>query len=478
MRRMIMKDFKSGYLLPFALLSALLTVGACESTSNEPKSSQVDSTFSSWDSTDSPGCAVLVLRDGQVLHEKGYGMADLEHGIPIGPDTVFYTGSVSKQFVAMSLLLLEEQGRLSLDDDIRTYLPEFPDYGEVITLKHLVYHTSGIRDYLELWLMSGRNYLDEIPETAAYEIIRRQKQLNFPPGERHLYSNSCYFLIPLIVERVTGQTFNQFAEENIFQPLGMKDSHFHDDNGHIIPDRAFGYEKGERGFRALHMRFDLVGSGGLYSTVRDLARWDANFDDNRLGKGSPELIEKAHVAGVLNSGEELSYAFALVNGSYRGLRTVSHGGSLGGYRAYFLRFPEQRFSVIILANLGDIEPGKLAHQVADLYLSDLYSEELPGEDQPSGEATGSTEAPVVADLAQFEGAYFSDELETRYWLEANEGSLQLRIGWNAVVDLSPVARDRFKGSWFEIGFLRDPSGRVSSLVVDSGRVKGLRFERQ
>ena len=364
------------------ILAIMLTAAVVQAQSpgiiekTHPLGIRIDALFEAWDKPTSPGCAVAVIKDAEILYERGYGMADLEHDVPVTPKTVFYIGSTSKQFVTFCILLLEEEGKLNLDDDIRVHIPEFPEYDRPITIRHLIHHTSGIRDYLTLWSLKGYSYLDHIPEEAVLDLIYRQEELNFSPGDRYLYSNSCYFLLAVIVERASGQTLRQYADANIFGPLGMTNSHFHDDVNTIIKNRAFGYSrKTDGGFNNLIMRFDLVGSGGLYTNVEDLARWDQNFYENRLGRKNPGLIDRMHSNGRLNSGEALDYAFALRNGTYRGLRTVDHGGALGGYRAQLLRFPDQRFSVIILSNLADFNPGEKAYQIADIVLSDLLEPE-------------------------------------------------------------------------------------------------------
>jgi CubicO group peptidase (beta-lactamase class C family) len=445
---------------------------------------EIDEVFQEWDRSDSPGCALAVVREGEIIYERGYGMADLEHGIPIGPDSVFYAGSVSKQFVALTLLLLEEQGRLSLDDNIRKYLPEFPDYGAPIKIRHLIHHTSGLRDYLDLWLLSGRDYLDRVPVHAAYELIRRQEHLNFPPGEKHLYSNSCYFLIPLIVERVVGEPFKSFAAKNIFGPLGMENSHFHDDVTHLIQDRAFAYRKNANGsFGSLLMRFDLVGSGGLYTTVTDLAKWDANFYANRLGRKDPELIDKMLTNGRLNDGAELDYACALVNGNYRGLRTVGHSGALGGYRAQFTQFPDQRFSVIILSNLESFEPAKLALRVAEIYLGAQMTEEVEMEvEEAASEPEGPSTYPVPAlsgqELLAYAGEFYSRELRTWYAFSVGEGTLMVRLGEQVERSLVVKAEDRFAFDGFQIQFGRNTVGQVTGFTISSEGVENLEFRKQ
>jgi CubicO group peptidase (beta-lactamase class C family) len=334
--------------------------------------SRVDAIFARWSKSSSPGGALAVVREGKIIYSKGYGMADLEHSVPISPETVFYIGSTSKQFTAMCILLLEEEGKLSLDDDIRKYLPEFPEYSRPITIRHLLHHTSGVRDYLALWSLSGKDYLDSMPEEEVYDMLCRQKELNFLPGEQYLYSNSCYFLLAMIIREASGESLREYAEKHVFSPLGMTSSRFQDDNTAIIKNRAFAYSQNENGeFGNLLMRFSLVGSGGLYTSVKDLYGWDQNFYSNQLGRKSPELIKKMHQNGRLNSGSEINYAYALQNGMYRGLKTVSHSGALGGYQAELLRFPEQHFSVILLGNLNSFNSPQLAYAVADIYLESL-----------------------------------------------------------------------------------------------------------
>lgn len=336
----------------------------------------IDDLFSQWNQTDVPGAALGVIRDGKLIYAKGYGIADLEHDIEITPSSVFYIGSVSKQFVTFSLLLLEEQGKIDLDDKIQKYLPDFPEYSAPLTIRHFIHHTSGVRDYLSLMALKGRSYLDNADVDEVYELIKSQKELNFQPGEKYLYSNSCYFMLAMIIEEASGQTLKSFADEHIFKPLGMKSTLFHDDNKDLIKNRVFSYEKndGGTGFNNLISRFDLVGSGGVYTSIEDLFLWDQNFYNNKLGKGGQGIIEKMHQEGLLSNGKSSGYAFALMNGSYKGMKTVHHGGSLAGYRSQLMRFPDQKVSVIILANRGDANPTDLSYQVADIILKDLLPE--------------------------------------------------------------------------------------------------------
>lgn len=368
---------KNGFLTVFLLIFISLSF-TCAAVENSDK---VDRLFVLWDKPNSPGCAVAVIQKGKIIHKRGYGMANLEHSIPITPQSVFYVGSVSKQFVAMSVAQLVRAGKLSLDDNISKYVPEMPDYGDSITVRHLIHHTSGLRDYLTLLNIAGIDFgtyhMDDV-----LELISRQKELNFEPGEEFLYSNSGYFLLAVIVERISGLSLREYAQRNIFKELGMKNSHFHDDYTMIIKNRASGYFPGDKGeFRNFISTFDCVGSGGLFTSVEDLILWDQNFYHYKVG--GKDTIDFMHVKGKLNNGKELDYAFGLNRGQYKGLETVSHGGALGGYRSFLLRFPRQEFSVIILSNSSLFNPGKLAYQVADIYLSDCFKQE--GEVRPGGE---------------------------------------------------------------------------------------------
>ncbi len=450
-------------------------------TTNPSPQSRVDALFSKWNKSASPGCALAVIQDGEIIYKNGYGMADLEHDIPISPGSVFYIGSTSKQFVTMTIMLLEEAGKLSLDDNIRQYLPEMPEYDRPITIRHLFHHTSGIRDYLTLWSLAGRSYLDFMNEDAVYDMICRQKELNFSPGDRHLYSNSCYFLLSIIVKRVSGQTLREYARENIFKPLGMSHSHFHDDVEYIIKNRAFGYSQmDDGGFGNLHMRFSLVGSGGLYSTVEDLFLWDQNFYNNQLGKKSPALIEKMLTNGKLADGTELDYAAALRNGSYRGLRTVEHGGALGGYRAQLLRFPDQQFSVIILANLDRFNPSRLAHQVADIYLEE-FMEPLPEQStrERIADQSPKTESlqPQVSEseTRHYIGTYYSAELEVTYKIFVEDNHLFIRVGYNPMIRMETIQKDTFRVGRSTLNFRRDEKGSINGFSVDAGRVTDIKF---
>ncbi len=330
-------------------------------------SQNIDGLFATYN-LHSPGCSVGVIRDGNFIFRKSYGEASLELGVPLRSESVFYMASVSKQFTAASIVLAAEQGFLSLDEDIRKYIPELPDYGRPITLRQMLHHTSGFRDFLALTYLSGRDISALSSPDRVLQLIARQKGLNNAPGEEFVYSNSNYFLLGVVVKRATGKSLAEFARANIFQPLGMTHTLFYDDNKIVVPNRVAAYDPGKDGRFHLDWStlFDIVGSGGLMSNVDDLILWDRNFYSNKLGKGA--LVRELESQGVLNNGHQVNYGMGLWLSEYRGLRTVEHSGGTFGYRTELLRFPEQRFTVTILCNVANADVEGLGRKVSDLYL--------------------------------------------------------------------------------------------------------------
>jgi len=365
----------------FLLSLGLSLVFAVPVTAQNPTPQQIDAVFATFDRPGSVGCALGVAQNGEFLYKSGYGYANLDWDIPITPTTVFYVGSVSKQFTAAAIALLALEGKLSLSDDIRQYLPEMTEHDPPVTIRHVIHHMSGIPDMYSVMARNGLTTWNQFTPAEALELLSRQ-ELDFAPGERYQYSNGGYFALSMIVERASGKTLREYTQEKIFGPLGMDDTHFHDDPVHIVKQRAMSYEKieeGQRGQRGQEMEyyqsyqgnFALPGAGGLYTTVEDLLKWDRNFLDNQLG--GPGFLDIMHTKGVLNSGEVLDYAFAIREAEHRGLETLGHTGSFMGFKAYYVRFPGLQFSTWVLCNMGEIVPEELGLEVAELYLEDLMT---------------------------------------------------------------------------------------------------------
>jgi CubicO group peptidase (beta-lactamase class C family) len=333
---------------------------------NDSLAKKIDRVFSEWDKTSSPGCALAVVKNGKVIYSRGYGMSNMEYSIAITPASIFHVASISKQFTAAAIQRLALEGKLSLNDDVRKWIPEVPDFGSRITLANLMHHTSGLRDQWDLQALAGWRDGDLITEDDVLEMLQRQQGLNFRPGDEYLYCNTGYTLLGVVVKRVTGVSLRRYADSVFFQPLGMSSTHFHSDHSEIVPNRTSAYVRDGGRWAISIPVFDTYGATSLFTTVGDLAKWDENF--YTAGVGGRAFIDAMLQPGTFNNGAQQNYASGLVLGEYKGRRIVEHAGADAGYRANFLRFPEEHFSVIVLANLGDINPANRCRQVADLFL--------------------------------------------------------------------------------------------------------------
>ena len=378
------------------------------------------------------------MKDGRIVYKHGYGMADLDHNVTITTSTVFHVASMSKQFTAASILLLAQQGKLSLDDDVRKYIPELPSFGSLITIRHLIYHTSGLRDQWNLLELAGWRYsLDLITDEDVMSVITSQKDLNFKPGEKHVYCNTGYTLLAIIVKRVSGMSFREFTSKNIFEPLGMSHTFFRDDHAEIVKNNAYGYESKEGGSYRLGLtNFDTAGATSLHTTVEDLALWDENFYHPRVG--GPSFLDQMLQRGKLNNGETLDYAFGLVVDKYKGLPTVDHGGADAGYRSDMTRFPEQHFSVAVLFNDAETNPSSLARSVADIYLA---------QDLKSPEPSAATPAPGInlteQQLSGLQGLYWNGDGDQFLKTYLKDGRLRISFGADDDYALKPVSETIF-----------------------------------
>lgn len=427
-------------------VSAFAGVASAQAASESSAIEKVNRLFARWDKTDSPGCALAIIKDGQIIYKHGYGTADLERNVPITPATVFDIGSIAKQFTAMSIALLARQGKLSLDDDIRKYIPDIPNYANTITIRNLIYHTSGLRDYSQLMALAGMPDENHYSYSQVIDLLTRQKELTFKPGDQHLYSNSGYLLLSVIVKKASGKSLREFAAENIFKPLEMNNTRFVDDYTSIVKNRAIGYSTRDdgNGYRLASSVSDLVGDGGLLTTVEDLFLWDRNFYENKLGGVGKELIDQVLTPGKLNNGAILEYAFGQRITEYKGLPIVRHGGESGGYVSEIIRFPAQRFSVILLANTDSMNVARITKQVADIYLADQFkqvdSKELP---------TQKFINLPAKDLEDKAGTYLNPRNGAVWRLAAKDGKLVANAR-GGEFQFSPLTNTKFLSTQFQV----------------------------
>lgn len=461
----------------FRTLIVLLSV-AVSLFAQEDRARRVDEIFREWNKPGVPGAAVAVVQGGKVVYEKGYGVANLEYDIAVTPRTVYHVASVSKQFTAMALVLLEQDGRLSLEDDVHKVLPELPDYGHKITIRNLLQHTSGVRDQWQTLSLAGWRMDDVITQKQILRMLFHQKELNFAPGTRHLYSNGGYTLAAEIVARVSGKPFPDFCDERIFRPLGMTRTHFHQDHRRIVRDRAYSYEKTADGYQASPLNYANAGATSLFTTAPDLVKWLDNFREPKVGGRA--AVARLQEQAVLADGKRIDYALGVSVGSYRGLKTVSHGGGDAGYRSYVVWFPELELGVAVVSGLGSFNPGGVANRVAAVFAGPKMTAEA-AQPKPVRQEDGAAGEFDAKDLAQYRGVYWSEELETQYTIVANAGKLVADHAHHGEIALTPAAKDQFRGgAWFmrEAKFVRDGSGRVTGLTVGGGRVSAVHFVRR
>jgi len=465
-----------------ALLALLAAAPAPDPPAPSDTKTRVDEVFKEYDRSDSPGCSLGVYRGGRIEYARGYGMANLELGVANSPQTVMDIGSTGKQFTAFSIQLLAGEGKLGLDDDVRKWIPEIPDYGKTVTIRNLLHHTGGLRDYIVLFDLQGVVAEDLSTREDTLHVLARQKAPNFAPGAEHLYSNTGYFLLGEIVRRASGKSLRDFAQERIFTPLGMRHTQYNDLHTRLIPGRATGYSKAETGGFGIDMSdWEQVGDGGVLTSVEDLQRWDENFYTGAVGGRA--VIDAMLVPGVLSSGKKLQYASALFVSEYRGLQSVAHGGAWAGYRAQLLRFPKEHLSVACICNLGESNPSRLAQKVAEVYLGEKMTKE-PG---PAESASAKPARPAIdpARAKALEGAYLDRASDRFFRLAVENGELAGKWGSRRIV-LAPVAANRYRVEGLgdgvraeaTVGAQPAPGGRprLAVKIDDDGDVEDLSFE--
>ncbi len=542
----------------FFLITILIASPVLHAQQPADAAAVLDKLFERWNSRETPGGAVAVSRDGKIILSKAYGMADLEHGVPNTPETIFEAGSVSKQFTSGAIVMLALQGKLSVNDNIRKYVPEVPDYGTPITIRHLMTHTSGLRDWGSVAGMAGWPRTTRVHTHAhVLDILSRQSALNFPPGNEYSYSNSGYNLLAIIVDRVSGMPFAEFTKKFLFEPIGMSSTEWRDDFKRIVKNRSVAYNSQRQGSGfEMNMPFeDVHGNGGLLTTVGDLLLWTENLETGKVG--GPAFLEMMHRQGRLNSGAVIEYASGLFVTSYRDIPEVSHSGSTAGYRAFLARYPQQHLAVAVLANVGSVNTGNVAHTAAELFLqlppppkrnypvkpvalpedqlaskAGMYHSAVTWEplrlmfaegalrmqrggalvpvsgtefrvgnsdrilvfEAPRGsgrarfrDTRGGAEgdlyepvadyAPKAAELAEFEGEYYSPDAEAAVTAVVENGMLVLRRRPDSRIALTPAYADVFESSLGLIRFIRDAAGRITQFSARQARVYDMRFHR-
>jgi len=366
----------------------------------------IDNLFLKWNTENSPGCTVGIVRNDSLIFSKGYGMANLEYAISNEPQTPYHMASVSKQFAAYSIVLLARQGKLNLEDDVHKWLPWFPDLKEKITILNLLNHTSGIRDQWQLLAISGTRLDDVITQDQIIKILSKQKALNFKPGDQYSYSNSGYTMLAEIVKSVSGQTLRQFTDSAIFKPLGMYNTHFHDDYTEIEKNRSYSYDRKDSShFTNAVLSYSVAGATSLFSNINDMSKWVMNFYSHKVG--DQKDIEMLTQKGKLNSGKNISYALGIENDTWKGWREYSHSGADAGYRTYLTVFPDLKMGFIVFSNLDDFNPGKKAYQMASFFIKDTTFKK----ETIKNELSDSTAAILKDTLSihKFKGSYIGED---------------------------------------------------------------------
>lgn len=470
---------------PLLIIALLILCQPAFSQSAIVRETDIDRLFTEY-TTETPGVAIAVVQDGQVVFSKGYGTANLEYDVPVSSSTIFHVASVSKQFTAFAIYLLAGQGKLSLEDDIRQYLPELPDFGATIRIRHLLSHTSGLRDQWALLTLAGWRMDDVITTGQILQLMNRQQELNFEPGTRFLYCNTGYTLLACIVEKISGRSFAAFTREQLFEPLGMNSSQFYDDHEKLVKGRADSYEKRDGQYVKKKLNYATVGATSLMTTVEDLARWVDNFDHPKVGNA--RLIAEFNRISQLENGQPVIWSAQPNDTTYhakgqlhyyhKGLKVISHGGHDAGFRATLTRFPEQKLSIIALSNDEHYSAFSKLMSIAELYLKDQFQEDP---ETPAG--TPARVEPAVTpavDLAEYCGTYRSEELAAEYTVKQLQGKLvleHLRLG---TMPLEQQGVDKFAGInsfSVEIVFERE-SAQVNGFAISNYGAKNVKFHKQ
>jgi CubicO group peptidase (beta-lactamase class C family) len=463
------------------LCTTFLCAAAAPAVAQLPESQQhaVDSVFAQWNADEVPGCVAGVMQDGRLVFARGYGMANLSTGSRLEPSTRIGVASLSKQFTAAAIALLVSEGRLDADADVRTWLPELPDYGAPIRVRDLVYQTTGLRDYLSLLSLRGDDAEAGFDDGELLRLIMQQLSTNHEPGTEYAYSNTNYHLLGEIIRRVTGQPLHEYTAQHLFGPLGMRATAYAQP-GDPLEETAASYRIESGSLREVTLTGRLGGAGGVYMTLEDLARWDAHFLKPTLTADPAAFIQRITERGTLRSGATSFYGWGTQFAAYRGLDTQGHGGTWGGYRVQYLRFPTERVGIAVLCNQLEISPFQLVRRVADVVLRDrLHAQPDPAAGPP---LTPSPAAPAPQQVdsrtaARYVGEYWSHDLDTSYRIVHENALLRVRSGLHTPWAASVASQDTLLAGGARLIFERNTAGLPTGFTLHTGRVRNVRFER-
>jgi CubicO group peptidase (beta-lactamase class C family) len=471
---------KKSALFFLIIITVTATTLFSQKTLSKDQIQAIDALFEDWDNEENPGGAIGVVKNGELIFSKGYGMASLQHKVPFAPNTVADIGSVAKQFTSFAIALLLEEGQLSLDDEIHDYFPDLPDYGHKVTIRHLVHHISGLREIYSAFALRGWSG-GGIRQEDVQHLLMRQKELNFKPGDQYLYCNTSYALLGSIIEKITGMSFEAFFRKKVFGPLGMDHTYIMDELGEIFPHTADSYRPTSDGFAEVYDNSSMYGQGGFYSNIEDMSKWLANFQQPKVGNET--VMRQIQERGILNNGDTLKYAFGLNIDTYRGVKRIAHSGSSAGFRTMMTWLPEYELGIILQTNRTDGTRGGTMEKVVDILLGDKLAPKEKKEEVDEPENDQTEHAPLSyseTELKKFAGKYYSPEIETVYTLYYDEKKqeLMLKMLRNSPTRLSPrPEQDQFYSGGRDFDFERDDVGRVIGFRVSNGRVLGLKFFR-
>ncbi len=465
--------------MKFTLIFTIAIFFSIHSTTQSNLAPKLDSLLATETGNHTPGCAIAVVKNGETIFNRGYGMANVEHGVPFVPETVSDIGSAAKQFTAFAIVLLESQGKLSFEDNIRKHLPYTPDLGHEIKIKNLIHHTSGIREVYSILSILGGRSGDGIQQKDARMVLENSRELNFVPGEKYMYCNTAYMLLADIVSAVSGMPFEEWMQANIFGPLGMTNTFIMDKQGEVFPKCASSYRKLEDDSYALVFDNSTgYGQGGIYSNMPDMIKWMNNYSDPKVG--NDQTMRQMYQPGVLNNGDIQEYAFGLRVANYRGLKVFGHGGASAGYRTSFDFFPDHDLGVIVKTNVPTIDLG----EILDLVLETLLKSELVDEEsekqEPENEKKESYQLERSA-MEEYVGQYFCPEFQATYDVQIKNGELTLMHRKHSDITMQAESKDEYATKGFggtKITFERNKNGKISGLRMTSGRMTNLWFEKR